>query len=572
MSKTIREFINENLNKLYSLLIDDINRESYSSLSTARKKDADKAMAIILDFLEDDFDLTINSDYTECMQKNKALSEFVAIAQRHHMRGIGLSMYMGAFKKMYNSFIRLIMESNETESFKFDAMKTVIDKFNFGETVIISEWDNKIKNDISGKLFENAAELSVTKCKIQNILDSVDNIVLTFNEEGYVKQYNFMAKAFFGDEITSVNIMKLLRIEDCAVKYFIDRYKKAEINLSDGHYFDLRIKFLGDDYLAQREYLLSMADVTTAVYRRNNLEHEISERSQELLDEKLFFESVFFTTGEALIVLEDGNKLNKINHSACELFKINKGCDNESIQRLISEFLGLNNNKHLVQKFHRLNNGDKWAGELRLTLPHGEIHAYVSLSKFLLRDVSYCCLSIKDISELKKVEKALIWEKRVVEEKNIALKNIIETIRQQNEDFQTSFFSDFERELLPLLKKIYTTDCESEKYECYHKICKKLSVLSDFSSENEDSDAYIEILSKLSQAEERVLKMVVKGQTTKEIAESLCISEYTVQTHRRNIRKKLDLNKKQIGITAYVRHIQSVGKDTYAQTGSFDYL
>lgn len=119
---------------------------------------------------------------------------------------------------------------------------------------------------------------------------------------------------------------------------------------------------------------------------------------------------------------------------------------------------------------------------------------------------------------------------------------------------------------------MYTTDFENEKYECYHKICKKLRVLSDISSDNEYSDAYIEILSKLSQAEERVLKMVVKGQTTKEIAAFLCISEYTVQTHRRNIRKKLDLNKKQMGITAYIRHIQNMEKVFYVKNKYFENL
>lgn len=570
MSKTIRKFIMSNLNKFYSSLIDDLDKESYSSLSTSRKKDADKAISIMLDFLESDLDLKTNYNYSECINKNQALFEFVDMARRHHIRGVNLSMYMSAFKKMYNSLIKLIIESNEQDSFKFEILKTVIDKFNFGETVIISEWDDNIKNDISCKLLENAAELSVAKCKIQNILDSVHNIVLTFNADGYITQHNLKGKAFFGEKITSLKITELLNLENCSVNQFIDNYNDTEIDLGNNKYFELKIKFLGDDYFGQREYLFSMTNITSTVEYRNNLECEVYEKTQDLFDEKLFFESVFFTTGEALIVFENGEKLNKINHSACELFKINKGCDNESLQNIIHEFLCLN--KHLVQTFNRLKNGDKWAGECKLMLPHREIHAYISLNKFLLRDVNYCCLSVKDISELKKVEQALVWEKRVVEEKNIALKNIIETIKQQNEDFRVTFLSDFEKEFIPLLKRMYTTDFENEKYECYHKICKKLRVLSDISSDNEYSDAYIEILSKLSQAEERVLKMVVKGQTTKEIAAFLCISEYTVQTHRRNIRKKLDLNKKQMGITAYIRHIQNMEKVFYVKNKYFENL
>jgi|GEM_PF-6199805 len=339
MSKTIRKFIMSNLNKFYSSLIDDLDKESYSSLSTSRKKDADKAVSIILDFLESDLDLKTDYNYSECINKNQALFEFVDMARRHHMRGVNLSMYMSAFKKMYNSLIKLIIESNEQDGFKFEILRTVIDKFNFGETVIISEWDDNIKNDISCKLLENAAELSVAKCKIQNILDSVHNIVLTFNADGYITQHNLKGKAFFGEKITSLKITELLNLENCSVNQFIDNYNDTEIDLGNNKYFELKIKFLGDDYFGQREYLFSMTNITSTVEYRNNLECEVYEKTQDLFDEKLFFESVFFTTGEALIVFENGEKLNKINHSACELFKINKGCDNESLQNIIHEFL-----------------------------------------------------------------------------------------------------------------------------------------------------------------------------------------------------------------------------------------
>lgn len=47
---------------------------------------------------------------------------------------------------------------------------------------------------------------------------------------------------------------------------------------------------------------------------------------------------------------------------------------------------------------------------------------------------------------------------------------------------------------------------------------------------------------KLSKQEKKIIKLVVKGKTSKEIAEELFISKVTVDTHRRNINRKLEIS------------------------------
>ena len=46
----------------------------------------------------------------------------------------------------------------------------------------------------------------------------------------------------------------------------------------------------------------------------------------------------------------------------------------------------------------------------------------------------------------------------------------------------------------------------------------------------------------LSQREREVLKLIAEGYKNKEIAEDLCISLKTVEKHRANLMKKLDLH------------------------------
>ena len=54
----------------------------------------------------------------------------------------------------------------------------------------------------------------------------------------------------------------------------------------------------------------------------------------------------------------------------------------------------------------------------------------------------------------------------------------------------------------------------------------------------------------LSQREKEIIKLLVKGLTNKEIADQLCLSVYTVSTHRRNISNKLQIHSA-TGLTIY---------------------
>jgi len=59
-------------------------------------------------------------------------------------------------------------------------------------------------------------------------------------------------------------------------------------------------------------------------------------------------------------------------------------------------------------------------------------------------------------------------------------------------------------------------------------------------SENFKKDNY-QLLKELTDREIDILKLLVKGNTNKQIADVLCISVLTVQTHRKNIYQKLQL-------------------------------
>lgn len=73
----------------------------------------------------------------------------------------------------------------------------------------------------------------------------------------------------------------------------------------------------------------------------------------------------------------------------------------------------------------------------------------------------------------------------------------------------------------------------------------KLSKLYETEVEEEKEESSV-----LSQREKEIISCVVKGQTNKEIAQSLFLSTHTVNTHRRNIARKLGIHST-AGLTIY---------------------
>ena len=64
----------------------------------------------------------------------------------------------------------------------------------------------------------------------------------------------------------------------------------------------------------------------------------------------------------------------------------------------------------------------------------------------------------------------------------------------------------------------------------------------------------------LSQREKDIIALVVQGMTNRQIAEKLCLSPHTVNTHRRNIAAKLDIHSTS-GLTIYAISNQLVKID-----------
>ena len=137
-----------------------------------------------------------------------------------------------------------------------------------------------------------------------------------------------------------------------------------------------------------------------------------------------------------------------------------------------------------------------------------------------------------------------------LQNKNIALKEIISQVELDRKALQDQMRMNIELTVLPLLTKMQSPDTSPEAWRTYlHVVRQNLEdVTSSFSSKVSDERV------RLSPREVEICNMIRNGLSNKEIAELLRISLLTVERHRHNIRKKLRIDNEKVNLASFLHY------------------
>ncbi len=185
----------------------------------------------------------------------------------------------------------------------------------------------------------------------------------------------------------------------------------------------------------------------------------------------------------------------------------------------------------------------------------GKLFPVETTCKFMEYDgKGYVCMIIKDISEskiteeaLKKREVELKIESNLLEEANTALKVLLKHREDDKKELETKLISNIKELVIPYIEKLKKSRIDTGQSAYIDIIERNLNdILSPFLQKM--SLAY----SNFTPTEIQVSNLIKSGKTSKEIAEIMKISAGTVDTHRNNIRSKLNLNKKKVNLRTYL--------------------
>jgi PAS domain S-box-containing protein len=149
--------------------------------------------------------------------------------------------------------------------------------------------------------------------------------------------------------------------------------------------------------------------------------------------------------------------------------------------------------------------------------------------------------------QLRDASRQLEAEKQALQEKNIALEQVLKHLESRARDYQARVTLKIKREIRPVLKHLQKrlgAEGESELSRLQERL--DAIPLHDF-------DAHSDRYASLSRRELQICDLLRRGHSSKEISEKLNLSLATIHKHREQIRNKLGFQGQRVNLAAYLR-------------------
>ncbi|SMC37559.1 regulatory protein, luxR family [Desulfocicer vacuolatum DSM 3385] len=182
--------------------------------------------------------------------------------------------------------------------------------------------------------------------------------------------------------------------------------------------------------------------------------------------------------------------------------------------------------------------------EYPLHTPGERIWYYIRVMRLSARGALKLLVSHEDITGLKLAQEALRLgeeslkkQKKILEEKNIALKVLLEQREADKIEMEQNVLTNVKETILPYLERLKAAPLRKEEQKIVDIIDSQLmAIISPFMNRLSHAGIF------LTPQELQVATLVKEGKPSKEIADILYISKSTVHFHRKNIRKKLGIS------------------------------
>jgi len=528
---------------------------NFFQFTTAKREDVFNTFKAMHSVVENCLSFPRELSYIEIVEhKSELLSSIVSIARRHHYRGVTLDFFMSCWKVIVHVIEEEVNNLTGYANEDVRYLQSVIRKtYDACETIFLKEWVETKIDVLQEELMKTNREMTLSKNKYQNVFEGASDLIIITDKNGDIIELNAAAKEYFEKYLNQDNLCVCdLFGTDCDSLFAtfgkMSDKKEEYITFNNRDYFLMRVSSL--DNVAQNfsGYILMLNDVSGVVVRNQMLKSEVNKKTFELRKSKKFFKSIFLSTNAGILIFNSNMNIYTLNDTAKNIV----GLNSQSLKNIdVDSFLIVEGGLVSIRDVMRnLEPDNTWSGELKLITPSSSLCILATINAMDIEDDKYYSFIFIDISEIKNLEYQLINEKKMVEEKNIALRNVIKAMTLENEENVKELCRYASSQLEPMLNDLATENNSEIRRELKSDILQRMQTLKDHFNNREYSDE----LTNLTHSESVVCNYIKSGYSTKEIAEKLNVSIDTVQTHRKNIRKKFGITDKSINLYSYVKN------------------
>lgn len=145
-------------------------------------------------------------------------------------------------------------------------------------------------------------------------------------------------------------------------------------------------------------------------------------------------------------------------------------------------------------------------------------------------------------------------EKYNLDEMSTALRVLLKMRDGDKAELEENVLFNVKQLVFPLLEKLKKSQLDNKQMSCISTLESNLeNIISQFSCR-----LFLKYLN-LTPSEVRVANLVREGKTTKEIAELFNLSGKTIESYRKNIRKKIGIKNKKANLRTYLLSIKQQG-------------
>ncbi len=394
--------------------------------------------------------------------------------------------------------------------------------------------------------------LAQEKHNYESIFELTSNLVLIVDDDYIVKTANPATRSFFvninPEGLHCADLLGLTELKQQKVSGQIEHLRNSEVTIEITgikRTFNLQVKPLRDVSVSLCGAILILTDITCMVDHQHLLEQKIEERTRALSNSEKMLDSIFQSVGKGILLIDKDFEIIEANYQASEMYGIPLEI---LVGSKLSSLIDDNGLFYINNGFQTLLEGQIRTIEATSKYVDGRIFpTHMVMTCMVLNEQRFWPIIASDISEQLALENGLRKEKKQTEEMNVTLRNVLNSIEDDRKNNERQLSKWVRSSILPGLEKI-RHEKNYEVRSSYLNILKDDILSYSSGAENKlDGD-----LLKLSKTELKICRFIKSGQSGKEISEAMNLSFETIQTHRKNIRKKLGLSGKTVNLHAFL--------------------
>ncbi|SDB59627.1 PAS domain S-box-containing protein [Desulfonatronum thiosulfatophilum] len=389
------------------------------------------------------------------------------------------------------------------------------------------------------------------------VVRAFKDYVFFTDQSGRIRDTGNDKKSFFQGGVEGRLFWEVLGLPVHGLKQTLDRFQPGRVHeigapMGKGT-FSLRIIALPDADPSPG-YVVIATDNRPIVLLKEMYKERIGDNIQALDNSIRLFGAIFDGVQDPMVLLAQDHALHAVNPKAIELLDPEgKGLIGRSVQSLFCP----DDRERITQKLSRLKDGARWTSRKTCLDARGApLPVEISLWRIDLHGVVLYHMVLRDLSAQTLLEKGLRRKRAEVEGMSLALRNVVRSSEEEKDKAREDVIREIRTDVLPALERMARENSPEMRDTLKQMIEARIEELSaDAAPRGTGSlgGGTSRLMLKLTQREIEICNLIRLGSSTRDIAEFLNTSFDTVQTHRKNIRRKLGLKGRKVSLYSFLR-------------------